>query len=395
MRSFRILLIASIGFAVLLALGLGIAWMMTSPEPLPEGTESARRLESGPHSVGRDDFVWIDKTRPTARNGDQPGSSERRFPVALWFPEDVDRRHPLVVYSHGFRSSRYGGAYFAEHLASHGYVVVAADFPLTHADALGGPKFLDVVNQPEDVSFLIDRVMVLRGEEKPFAGGIDPERIGAFGLSLGGVTTTVVGFDPELRDRRLRAAISIAGPGDIFGPVYFDHADLPFLMIAGTSDQIIDYELNALPIPDRIRKGGLVTIVGGTHVGFDDIASGLMRVLGNPDSLICRGRRQGNEDEDAPVAENVFVGLFGTKEEGLLEPTEYRPGCTRTFEASMAAGRQRMMTTLAIRAFFESHFAREPAERAEHLEFLSQTLPSELPEVRYQASRRGERGSDR
>jgi hypothetical protein len=42
------------------------------------------------------------------------------------------------------------------------------------------------------------------------------------------------------------AAISIGGVRDVFGTRFFDHADTPFLMIAGTADAIVDYELNAL-----------------------------------------------------------------------------------------------------------------------------------------------------
>jgi predicted dienelactone hydrolase len=300
----------------------------------------------------------------------------------------VGGKHPLAVYSHGFVSSRHGGTYLAEHLASHGYVVLSADYPLTHAQAPGGPNFLDVVHQPSDVSFLIDQVMALDGAERPFEGEIDAERIGAFGLSLGGLTTTVVAFHPEWRDPRVAAAISIAGVGDVFGPRYFDHARVPFLMIAGTSDAIIDYEHNALPIPDRIREGGLVSIEGGTHVGFTQIAAGAMRLLGNPDGVACRAAQASTGDAESAPPENAFVGLFGTREQGLLEPTDYRPGCTRTFEHTMAAGRQQMLTTLAVHAFFESHFAGEPRSRADHEAFLTRTLPAELPEVSYMPSRR-------
>jgi dienelactone hydrolase len=292
------------------------------------------------------------------------------------------------VYSHGFMSSRHGGSYLAEHLASHGYVVVSADYPLTHARAPGGPNFLDVLHQPADVSFLIDQVTGMDAADRPFEGEIDAQRIGAFGLSLGGLTTTVVSFDPELRDPRVAAAISIAGPADVFGPGYFDHAAIPFLMIAGTSDAIIDYELNALPIPDRTRRGGLVSIAGGTHVGFDQIAAGAMRLLGNPDGVACSAAAASAGDAESAPPENAFVGLFGTPEQGLLEPTDYRPGCTRTFEQAVAAGRQQMLTTLAVRAFFESQFAGGPESRADHEAFLTRTLPAELPEVSYTPSRR-------
>jgi len=42
-------------------------------------------------------------------------------------------------------SSLLGCTYLAEHLASHWYVVVSADYPLTHLQAPGGPNYLDVV----------------------------------------------------------------------------------------------------------------------------------------------------------------------------------------------------------------------------------------------------------
>ncbi len=384
LKVFRKLLIVVATIAAVVAAGLGIAWIRTAPQPLPAGSESAARLLPGPHPVGEAEFHWVDTSRPTAANGDYPGSPERAFRVALWYPEGAHGLHPLVVYSHGFVSERYGGRYLAEHLASYGYVVVSADFPLTHMRAPGGPNASDVVNQPADVSFLIDQALQLQGAERPFEGELDAERIGVFGLSLGGVTTTLVAFHPEWRDPRVAAAISIAGMGDVFGPGFFDHASLPFLMIAGTTDAIVDYETNALPIPDRIRDGALVSIAGGTHAGFAHVAAGLMRVLGNPDQVACR--LLGADPEASP--DHPFSGMFGTLEQGLLEVAEYTPPCVKKFERTMAAGRQQMLTTLAVRALFESHFADEPLARADHEEFLGRILPAELPEVTYTPSRR-------
>lgn len=387
MRVLRALLIGFGALSVALAAGIGIAWMLTAPADLPEGSESAARYVPGPHTVGLAELVWVDGSRPTAENGENARLSERTFAVALWYPEEAPGPHPLVVYSHGFMSSRHGGVYAAEHLASYGYVVLAADYPLTHMEAPGGPSFLDVVNQPADVSFLIDRATALDGAAKPFEGEIDSERVGVFGLSLGGLTSTVVTFDAKLRDPRVRAAISIAGPADIFGADYFDHADVPFLMIAGTSDAIVDYELNALPILDRIHDGGLVSIAGGTHVGFAQIAAGVMRLLGNPDAFACSLAKRSADAAESEAPKNAFVGLFGTAEQGLLEPTDFRPGCSRTFEHAIEAGRQHMVTTLAVRAFFESHFASETEARAAHTVFLTQTLSAELPEASYAPSR--------
>jgi predicted dienelactone hydrolase len=281
-------------------------------------------------------------------------------------------------------SGRHGCTYVAEHMASHGYVVVSADFPLSNIKAPGGPNFLDVVHQPADVSFLIDRVLALDERERPFEGRIDPGRIGAFGVSLGGITSTLVAFHPEWRDPRVAAAVSIAGPGDVFGPRFFEYAEIPFLMIAGTSDAIVDYEVNAAPIPDRIRDGGLVSIEGGTHAGFTHVTAGLLRLLGNPDKLGCAAAAAAAESADTSEPPPTwFEVLSGTHEQGLLQPTEVVAPCSRSFEIAMRAPRQHLLTMLAVRAFFESRFADDASERETHKTFLTGTLAAELAEITY------------
>ena len=128
-RTVRIVLKATVVVVLLLLLTLAIAWIRSVPAPLPAGSESAARRAPGAHAVGKVDLEWVDPSRPTAANGDFAGAPERRFAVTLWFPQADAAAHPLLVYSHGFMSNRHGGKYLAEHLASRGYVVVAADFP--------------------------------------------------------------------------------------------------------------------------------------------------------------------------------------------------------------------------------------------------------------------------
>jgi predicted dienelactone hydrolase len=380
-------IIIGIGAIVLtMVLGLGIAWIATAPETLPQGSESAARLAPGPYAVNLDELEWVDGSRRTAANGDYPGSAKRAFPVAMWYPKSLEGRHPLLVFIHGLMSSRYGCTYLAEHLASYGTIVLSADYPLTNFKAPGGPNYRDVVNQPADVSFLIDRALTLQAQERPFKGEIDPERIGAFGISLGGATATLTAFHPEWRDHRVAAAISVAGPGDIFGPRFFDHAAVPFLMIAGTSDAIVDYRINAYPIPDCVRQGGLLSIDGGTHAGFTHMTAGFLRTFGNPDNIGCRAVPAGT----IPQNQSVFVGLFGTPEQGLVIPSDYRPPCGKTYDKAMRAGRQHMITLLAVRAFFESRFAMTDAQRDAHEHFLKHQLAAELAEVTYTPSRRSE-----
>ncbi len=52
MKVVRFLLIAIATLVLVVGVGLGIAWILTTPTEMPEGSESASRLETGPHPVG-------------------------------------------------------------------------------------------------------------------------------------------------------------------------------------------------------------------------------------------------------------------------------------------------------------------------------------------------------
>jgi len=375
-------------FALLvLALGvlLAVAFQASAPAPPPADSESARRLAAGPLPVAAVDRTFVDRSRATDANGDFAGAPERTLEATLWYPQGAAGRHPLLVYSHGFMSIRSENVPLAELLASHGYVVVSMDYPLTNGGAPGGPTVADAVNQPGDVSFAIDQILGWSESERPFTGEIDPERIGALGLSLGGLTTTLVSFHPRLRDPRIHAALSIAGPGAIFDERFFATApELPFLMVAGTGDAMIDFELNAAPIPRKVARGELLAIQNASHAGFASIADGFpLRLLDNPDSLGCIALSSNLEQRKV---ENPFGGLGGP-EDGVVFPDPPQLPCQKGVpDEALAAGRQQMITRLAALAFFESVFSPDPAARAAHASYLRETLPRELPEARYEVA---------
>ena len=104
--------------------GLTALWFLTVPEPFAPGTVTASRFSPGPYSVGRSDFDWVDAARAQS-------VGQRVLQTTMWYPEDSHGEHPLLVFSHGLMSSRFGCTYMAEHLASHGYVVVSADHRVT------------------------------------------------------------------------------------------------------------------------------------------------------------------------------------------------------------------------------------------------------------------------
>jgi predicted dienelactone hydrolase len=359
---------------VVLMVAMAVTYSVTNPEPLPPGAPSVRYLQPGAYPVGELELTLVDESRPTMANGDYPGAASRTLITHVWFPDTTEPGdRPLIVYCHGFMSNRFGGRYLAEALAGHGYVVAAADFPLSHLGAPGEPNASDVRNQPGDVSFLIDRLLEGAGADLP---GIDGSRIGVAGLSLGGLTATLVGFHPRWRDPRVDAVVSLAGPAALFTPAFYRDVDVPFLMVAGTGDAIVDYSTHAAVVPER-SHGLLVTIEGGSHIGFADIAEPWLRLLGHPDSLSCDAL---GTAEDAAQAPNAFAGL-GSLKEGIDESRSRLSICTRPLTRALHAGRQHMITQVAVLSFLDSVLAADPADREAGRRVLVGSLEEDFAEA--------------
>jgi predicted dienelactone hydrolase len=381
---------ALIGLGLLLSLqGCATVWAGLGPQgPAPESL-SAARLAAGPYDVATRNLTFVDETRATNANGRFTGAPSRTFATTLWYPKNAAGPLPLVVYSHGFMSYRSEAGYLLRHLASHGFVVASADYPLTNRRAPGDPTLTDIVHQPTDVSFLIDSVLALEGDDRPFPGPIDRDRIGVVGLSLGGLTSTLVAFHPRLRDSRVRTAISIAGPSSFLSRRFFETAPVPFLMIAGTDDAIVPYHDNGRPILDRAPTGALVTIAGASHVGFAGIAGTLpfLRFSHNPDGFGCR-YLEGHLDLDAEEEESALAALGGADEGIHLSPDLVQPCEDDELRRSMRPPRQHIITTLAVRAFLESVLASGSEAREAAADYLANALAAELREASFAASAR-------
>ena len=350
------------------------------PEPMPRGSSSEARLAAGPLMVHSHEETFVDSSRPSQAHGEFPGAPDRSLVATVWHPADnAAGPYPLVVYSHGFSSNRQGGAYLGEHLASHGYVVIAADFPLTNMSAPDRPFVRDVVNQPGDVSFLIDSLLAQSGTQGHMLEGmIDPERIGVTGISLGGMTSTLVAFHPEWADPRVTASLSIAGPTSVFTKVFFQHRSVPFLMLGGDIDALVPYDSNAAPVLRKVPGSQLVTVRGGSHTGFSGPAASL-RWMDNPDSLGCYIV---NSNIEADV-EEPWYDLIGSEEQGIDYDALNELCLMDPLPEAMNPLRQHMITALVVRSFFDSQFAEEPESREQAARFLAEVLPVEVAEVAY------------
>jgi predicted dienelactone hydrolase len=372
--------LATLGLALSLLLfnaGCVTVWQGLTPQGPPAESESARRLKPGPWKVVREDLRLVDGSRPTPEYGENHGAPDRTLETSVWVPVGAPGRSPLVVYSHGFLSDRDEAAYLAEHLASHGYVVASADFPLSSRRAASDPTVLDVVHQPGDVSFLIDWMLGRHPPSEPadpVAGFVYPEQIAAVGLSLGGLTSTLIAFHPELRDPRVRAAVSIAGPVSPLPDRIFQTAPVPFLMIASPDDAVIDYATNGAVLLDRAPTAVQLTVHGASHAGFAGISSRVFRFWPNPDSVGCWYLER--HLEHAEELERLVAEL-GLEADGVEQQPCRAPWWRRT----MRPRRQHAITTLAVRAFLDAEFGDDAELREAARRYLTLSMTRELEEV--------------
>lgn len=143
---------------------------------------------------------------------------------------------PLVVFAHGFagRGDLFRG--FAESWAREGYVVALPTFPLSR-DGIAVAD--DLAHQPADVSFVIDELATLDGDD-PLAGLVDVERVAVGGHSLGAATVFGVAYNSCCIDERIAATIPVAGGTLPFeGGDYDARPATPMLLVHGAEDETV------------------------------------------------------------------------------------------------------------------------------------------------------------
>jgi dienelactone hydrolase len=224
-------------------------------------TSGARTLE-----VVERTETFVDPTRATSAPAAAP---DRTLITTIRFPQ-TDQPAPLIVFAHGFNGHPRKFVELTTAWARAGYVVAVPRFPLT-SDDLSGGVIADVVEQPADMSFVIDEMLRLNGETGSFLEGrIDPERIGVAGLSLGAITTLGVTYNSCCRDQRIDAAISMAGIRYPF-PGEFEVSGVPLLLFHGDADPVLDHQQSVDTFAVAAPPSYFVTIIGGSHAPpFED-----------------------------------------------------------------------------------------------------------------------------
>lgn len=342
-------------FTVCLLLSAAVAEAQPACRDLPPRS-SAEFAGPGPHPVGQRTVAYVDTSRPTMPNGSFPGAPDRTLVTEVWYPavsagrdtalDATGAPHPVVIHSHGFLDSRLGEAYLTRHLASHGYVVAAIDYPLTRGGAPGGANPADVDQQPGDWSFVLDRLL------EDFAGAVDPQRVGASGLSLGGLTTYLVTYHATLRDPRIRAAATQAGLSCLFERSFYDGAEVPLLILYGDSDQLLPYTRNGRRAFSNANEPKfLVRLRRGSHTGFSGFATAFDPTV-HYDAIGCVAIGSDLSDSEA---ENSFADLAGPGVD--LDPRSCPGPCRRPVPSrpSMVAERHHELTRVSTLAFFDAY----------------------------------------
>lgn len=290
------------------ALAIGNAWSGVEQSATAKTPKNDRA--DGPFQVSIRKDAWRDNAR------------SRDLPVQIYAPV-VDEKpaqkgiYPLILFSHGLGGNREGGKRWAQHWASHGYVVLALQHPGSD-DALWRDKArrdvasslkagMTVTNlglRVGDVQFAISDAIRRQSMGDPGLVLADTKRIGMSGHSFGAQTTLAVSGQKfgtlagqSGLDLRITAAIAFSPNARNKKNVERQFGDIriPFFSVTGTRDGSIlgdgtRYQDRMMPY-ENMPAGGkyLVVFDQGDHMVFGGHALGGRRPETDRDREIQQG----------------------------------------------------------------------------------------------------------
>jgi pimeloyl-ACP methyl ester carboxylesterase len=274
---------------VLLAGALGCSKASANAEDA--GTD-AETVDAGP-PVGVTTRTWVDTTRPTPANGTAPAQSSRTLVTEIWYPLSIVEPpgtttvrdaplaaggpYPLVLFVHGSSADRTQYTYLTTALAQHGYVVAAADFPLTALDTPGGPSDFHVSYQVGDLSFLCDQMKATSADPNDeLSGAVTGTSYAVVGHSTGGAVAELAAFAGNdsmiTHDPRVTAVVPLSGDACMFDAAFFKSRVVPVFAIGATNDLFVRFANSGQWVFDNTNPPHLLAdLVGGQHIYFTDI----------------------------------------------------------------------------------------------------------------------------
>ena len=258
--------IAACGALAVGALAVG-ACASTPAKPAATAPERAGRSTPStppPAAAGRPfrytvrHAQFVDATRSTASPGDPAYAPRRVLPTDLYIPTASTPR-PLIMFSHGYHGAPRKFTKLFGAWARAGYIVAAPRFPLTSDRGKPYDEVGDFANQPGDIRFVLTQLL-----HGPLRSRIDPSRIGAAGLSLGGATTYGLIESPCCRDPRIRAAAVFDAVHASAGGT-FEKNTIPLLIAHIDSDRAVPYKTAQEAFAASASPKWLLTFHTGIH----------------------------------------------------------------------------------------------------------------------------------
>lgn len=171
----------------------------------PKNQPSGDFSQMGAYRWRQETVTFINPSRPA------PSVAE------LYLPERETASIPVIVISHGVASNRETFAYLAQHLASHGYAVVAIEHADTSTEKFnrfltgleGSPDSQSLLHRPRDISAVLDTVAE-KAVENPDWRSLNLDSVGVMGHSLGGYTALAAAgatLQPQLWQSVCNAAV--------------------------------------------------------------------------------------------------------------------------------------------------------------------------------------------
>jgi predicted dienelactone hydrolase len=253
----------------------------------------------------KEGFPFI--VEPTIRNGKLP-----------------ERKHPLIMISHGTGGGRLTLEWLADTLVKQGFIVAAVDHWGNTFDNKIAIDFVTPWQRAQDISFVLTQLL----KDTSLNKVIDVKRIGAAGFSIGGYTVMALAGaklnlaalekfttsaegkgeidvpefpglasiidkeqveasfakSPPLRDERIKAVFSICPAIGLAGhpnKSQFKEVDIPVYIVGAESDRMTPIKTNALHYHKMLPKSKLYIVPGKTgHYVFLNEANADLKKTG-------------------------------------------------------------------------------------------------------------------
>jgi dienelactone hydrolase len=240
--------------AVLLALAVGVCCAMLPGAP----AAAAVKCTDGPRQgTPRPAAAGIQRTDYTFRHREKGKCRTLVTQVREPSPRSATPV-PMVLAIHGLDGTPDALASLLDGWTRAQYVVVAPTFPKTKKDERGKALRSEVVDQAADARYVLDEVL-----DRASTLGIDPDEVGAAGMSLGGMTVYGLISHTCCQDGRIQAAVVMAGVHDQFPAGKYVHQEVPVLLLHGDAD--VGYHHSQSAYEQLAPPKWFITLHGESH----------------------------------------------------------------------------------------------------------------------------------